>query len=396
MKILYITSDPLEYSTSANMRNIALITGFIKNGHSVDTLSGKINLNSKSYDKSLKVKGLSERYWLDMGKLYSRITVSKNDNRILKKILQFLRSFLYKIFVKLSLYDTKKKLVKEVRKLNIDKKYDTIISSSDPKSSHKIAEELIRLNPSITNEWIQYWGDPFASDINSSTLLPSFYIEKEERRILKKCDKAFYVSPLTLESQKVRYSEFSKKMFFLPIPYLEKYVIEKQKENIDKNKIVLGYFGNYYSKDRNIMPLVDACKSAKKFKLILTGNSDVKLNSSDFDIYDRISNSEVKQLQSKIDVLVCICNKNGTQIPGKLYHYAATNLPILVLLDGNLKTELKEYLDKFNRFIVCANDCKEINKVLSEINFCDLSYDSFDEFDCKVIAKKMLNKGELN
>lgn len=396
MKILYITSDPLEYSTSANMRNIALITGFIKNGHSVDTLSGKINSNSISYDESLKIENLTERYWLDMGKLYSKLVVSKNNRHIWKSILIFIRGLLYKIFVKFSLYDTKKKLVKEVRTLNINKKYDIIISSSDPKSSHLIAEELIRLNPDITSEWIQYWGDPFASDINNSCILPHFYIEKEERRLLKKCNKIFYVSPLTFEEQKNKYSKISNKMFFLPIPYLEKYIINKSKKGNDTKKIVLGYFGNYYSKDRNIIPLVKTCESNKKVKLILAGNSDIKLDSNNFEVYSRVSNSMVKKLQTKIDVLVCICNKNGTQIPGKLYHYAATNLPILVLLDGKCKNKLREYLNEFNRFIMCDNNYEEVLKMLSDININNLNYDSFDEFDCKKIAKKMLDKKVSN
>ena len=39
MEILFITSYPLEYNTSANIRNISVLNGLIKNGHRVYTLS---------------------------------------------------------------------------------------------------------------------------------------------------------------------------------------------------------------------------------------------------------------------------------------------------------------------------------------------------------------------
>ena len=46
MRILYITSYPLEYSSSANMRNIALIKGLIENGNEVHTLSTNLDKES--------------------------------------------------------------------------------------------------------------------------------------------------------------------------------------------------------------------------------------------------------------------------------------------------------------------------------------------------------------
>jgi len=39
LKILYITLDPIESTSSATMRNKGIINGFKKNGHSVDILT---------------------------------------------------------------------------------------------------------------------------------------------------------------------------------------------------------------------------------------------------------------------------------------------------------------------------------------------------------------------
>ena len=142
------------------------------------------------------------------------------------------------------------------QKIDIKEKFDIIISSSDPKSSHLIAESLIYNNPGIAKKWIQYWGDPFASDINKKSYLPDFLIKKEEERIISKSDMVIYVSPFTLEKQKELYPKYASKMVFFPIPYLKK--IEYPKTN--NVNLVLGYYGDYRKKDRNILPLYEAIK----------------------------------------------------------------------------------------------------------------------------------------
>ncbi len=53
--------------------------------------------------------------------------------------------------------------------------------------------------------------------------------------------------------------------------------------------------------------------------------------------------------------MVCILNKSGTQIPGKLCNYAGTNKTILVLVDGDCGKEIQSYFKKFNIYIFVNN-----------------------------------------
>ena len=64
MKILFVSASPLEYSASANMRNLALLSGFIKNGHDVFTLTPKPQEDSKLYDKTLCNINIKKKYYI--------------------------------------------------------------------------------------------------------------------------------------------------------------------------------------------------------------------------------------------------------------------------------------------------------------------------------------------
>lgn len=389
MKILYITAYPLEYNTSANMRNRAIIRGLIKNGHVIDTLSASVDSEMMGYDSSVNVEYVNKRYWLKMSETYSKLVIKKEEKlNTDKKIKLKIKTVLYKLYTKISLYDTKKSLVKKVKGIEFEEKYDIIISSSDPKSAHLIAEEVIKVNSGITRKWIQYWGDPFAMDINKNSIVPRIIINKEEKRILSLANKVIYVSPFTYKEQCKLYKKLSNKMCFLPIAYEEKCNLVKAKKK--NHLITLGYFGNYYTKDRDIKPLIKTAEE-EDIKLILCGNTDIEIpKTNNITSYTRMPNEKVKELQEEVDILVCVCNRKGTQIPGKIYHYSATNKPILILIDGDNKLELKEYFNSFNRFIVCENTKEDILKTIRNLDISKLVYTDFEAFNPGVIARKFL------
>lgn len=383
MKILYITSYPLEYSSSANMRNIALIKGLLENGNEVHTLSTILDKDSSLYDNSLLNINISKRYWIELGSVHKKIQLKK-DQKLKKKIIEIA----YKIYMKINLYDSRAKLAKKVNDLKIDDKYDLIISSSDPKSAHLFAEELIKANPKITKKWFQYWGDPFVSDINRKSWVPKFVVKKEENRLLGICNKVIYVSPFTLEEQKKMYLKYKEKMLFLPIAYIE----EKIFPNIKNDHITIGYFGDYKKNDRNIKELYDCCKN-NNYKLYIAGYSDITLNNTNnIKIMPRQNKSIIDEYEKKCDILICICNKKGTQIPGKIYHYSCTNKPILILLDGNNNEKMKEYFESYRRFFVCHNKLNEINKEIERIKSDNKKYEPCKKLNSKNIAKQLIEE----
>lgn len=380
MKILYVSTMPLEYSSSANMRNLALLKGLQENGHELYLLTQEPQKDLQHYDKTLCNVDFKKKYLLKLGNIHSKVTMKKNKKNMLKNTI-------YNTIIKFKIYDFKSSLVKKVKDIKIEEKFDLIISSSDPKSSHLLAEKLIKLNPNITKKWIQYWGDPFANDINNKGFVPKFIIKREEKRLISLADMVVYVSPFTLETQQKVYSEYKEKMQFLPIPYQEEIIYyNKQKANLR-----IGYFGDYYSRNRNILPLYNAIRKQTDKELIICGNSDVELEKKEnIEIYNRQSIQKVRELEENVDILVCVCNSMGTQIPGKIYHYAATNKPILILLDGEYADKIKKYVEEYNRYIICKNDIEDISKIINDNEKIYKEYLPCEKLKSRSIASKLI------
>lgn len=383
MNILFITADPLEYSSSANVRNKAIIKGLIENGNEVSTLSAELKEDSVYTDNSELNFKFKKRYWI---KDSIKIKVNKEDKNIIIK--RRIKELIYNVYVNFSIYDPKKRLLKKINDVEIYEEFDIIISSSDPKSAHLLAEKLIKENPQIAKKWIQYWGDPFLDDINKKAYFPKGLIKKEEERIISLCDKVVYVSPFTLEKQKKLYSKYANKMEFLPIPYIK----EKIFKQVKNSNMVLGYFGDYKSQDRNIQPLYKLVSNTTGLQLNICGNSNLKLENRDnISIKSRQTLAVIEKMEEKCDVLVCICNKHGTQIPGKAYHYAATNKPILIIVDGENQVKIKEYFETYNRFKICRNDENAILKTINIIREEKKDYEPLHRLNSKNIAKKLIN-----
>lgn len=385
MDILFLTTSPLEYNSSANMRNIALMKGLHELGHNITTLTAQPSIQSEHFDDYLIHFSFSERYFFESdNKLNSD---NYESNNIKTRLKEKIKMPLYKVYTALSIYDPRKRYIFSIDKFNINKQYDVLISSSDPKSSHLIAERLINKNPKIAKKWIQYWGDPFADDINKKSIIPKSFILKEEARILSFADKIVYVSPFTLKKQMENIPAASNKMSFLPVPYIEPITFEEKGEN---KIFTVGYFGDYKSSDRNIIPLYDAIRENGAFFHVY-GNGDIKLEEGmNISINSRKGFDIIKKVEQDCDLLICICNKNGTQIPGKIYHYAATNKPILIILDGENSGVMREYFESFNRYEICENTKEDIKKSMTLIMNEKKKYIPSPYFNPVSIAKMML------
>ncbi|URN94003.1 MAG: hypothetical protein NAG76_19600 [Candidatus Pristimantibacillus lignocellulolyticus] len=386
MKILYITSVPLEYSSSANMRNLALIRGFQQLGFEISTLSSIPEIESSYYDKTMVRTDFKDRHWIELGAVHTKFT-SKKIESALDKLKAKLKVIAYKVYTRLSLYDSRARLAKRIPVSLANEEFDLIISSSDPKSSHLIAEQLITQYPNITKLWYQYWGDPFAIDVNKNTLFPTWIVEREERRILEKCHKSIYVSPITHVVMQEKYPELKKKMVFEPIPYNEQ-LFYKETNN---SQYTLGYFGDYFSKDRTITPLINSLTDSD-IKLHLIGNSDIEItNTHNINSMSRQSIDFIRKLEAEVDLLICVCNKKGTQIPGKIYHYSATNKPILLIVDGEYYTQLVNYFSQFERYYICENNVNDIRKTINEIMNLKQNFNPINYFSPQTIAKRLVN-----
>jgi hypothetical protein len=247
----------------------------------------------------------------------------------------------------------------------IDSFYDRIISVSDPKTSHILANKILK--HVSCSSYIQYWGDPLAIDITNNSKLPQSFKKAVEKSLIKKANRVIYVSPITLLQQKKLFPRNANKMEMIPPPCrIGKVGRSKKKKN--STNILFGYFGSYNQKVRNIIPLVEVVKNEKQWAhLLIVGDSDIKIESGEnITVMDRIPDEQLDGLLEECDVIIDLLNFKGSQIPGKVFRDAGTTKEVLLLLDGNFQKEIYEYFVQFNRYSFCKNLHDEIKLKLQE------------------------------
>lgn len=367
MKILFVVSRPIEINTSASIRNRAVIAGLIESGHTVDYLSSVPDKNHANFDDSLALD-VNKSYYFELGGVQK---VAKLGRKFV--FLKSVKKIAYKAMQNRNIYDNLKGICNFADVKNVDiNGYDLVISSSDPKSSHLFVNEFFdRYGKEV--KWYQIWGDPFLDDItHKGDKKKNRLVFIEEKKLLTKADKVFYVTLPTLYKQKEIYGTESYKMNYMPIPYEKK--INYKRNNINKLRIKFLYTGDYNSKIRNIRPLIDSLEQTDH-ELIICGDSDIDIKSSkNIKIFSRQNYKKIKEFEEDADILVHLSNLTGTQIPGKIYQYSGTNKPILFILDGESESILKNFSDIEDRYIFCQNTKEDI---LNTINDTILNFDNY-------------------
>ena len=378
--VLVIKLSPLNGLKSSMMRTLALVKGLQINGYNVEFLTIR--------ESSTTVLSNSEKYiflkkaiikYTDANTTYDYIV--SNNKGVKKIIVEVLRKAYHALYP----YDYTMNIANNVDIGILSKKqYKYVISVSDPKSSHRAVYNL-KKQGLVFQKWIQYWGDPLATDITFTGIYPRFVYMNLEKKLFDKADSIVYTSPFTVLEQKSLFPSFADRMRYVPTAYIEEKIFPKK-----EGMYCIGYYGAYFSSVRNIMPLYEACSQIKDAKLFIVGDSDIHLsNTPNIEVYPR---GEINEFEYRTDLFICILNSSGNQIPGKLYHYAGTNKPILVILDGNNIKEFKSYFKKYNRYIFCKNTKDEIIKTINSIRYSNKKYFPCKNMSCKYIAKQVLEE----
>lgn len=380
MNILFVSMVPFESNSSAVIQNKGIIKGLVELGNEVDVMTLRPNSNALSYDESINdiEEIVRNSYYIEPNYKYTALMMKKESevlktssnntfNDMLLKCRKLIRNLVKSIHDKIAIFDAQKSNVNQVLDLKLDYSiYDIILSASDPKSSHLIVEKILMKNSSIKAKWIQYWGDPMFNDITRKKDWRDSIVKYMEKKLLKEADKIVYASPLTLKIQKDTYPYFAEKMDYANQVSINIISTDNKPRSQGLNKIHFGYFGTYYSKYRNIICLYDAALHSE-YNLNICGPSDLKLESTNnIKVYGMVPYKEATKMEENSDILVTICNSSGTQIPGKIYYCSGYNKPIIVILDGEHKDELKSYFETFNRYILCDNDSDSILKAFEK------------------------------
>lgn len=412
MKVLYVVGTNLSMNTSANISHNAYVQGLLENGCEVDILMSSSSWGEK--DDSLPVfaeatyyiynsisiidrlkksfknifdKQVSVRKQLKTGKESTPGKLSPNLN-VKKLMREVIKKSYNLIFNTAHIYTLDRTWLKNALQFKENSPYDLIISNSSPASSHKLVLDLFSKKRITETRWIQIWEDPWFFDIYADHREE---LKVEEHRLLQAAKEIFYVSTLTMNYQKDHFPDCAHKMKHIPLPYLK---LNDNKPQKDTDEVQFGYFGDYYSKTRNLQPFYDAMVESGAAAYI-NGDTDLSLRSTkSVSVNGRITLDRLNKLQDQTDVLVHLCNLKGGQIPGKIYHYSATTKPILFILDGTAdeKKIIKEYFSNFNRYHFCENTKENILSVINQFLNADENFERqpVDDFAPKQVVAELL------
>jgi len=179
-----------------------------------------------------------------------------------------------------------------------------------------------------------------------------------EESLLKPADRVCYVSPFTNKEQKKLFPRQADKMIFLPTPSLQ---YENDEADTGSDRLCLGYFGSYNSVARNLLPFYKAAVSRPNVEFLIIGDSDLELECRDnIRIIQRVSHEELSEYMKQINVIVCLMNHKGNQIPGKVYHDASSIKDILFIKDGEYGDDIERFFAQYDHYTFVNNTEEDI------------------------------------
>lgn len=384
-KIAVILVLPIEYNTSSMLRCRSIIEALVELGHDVKCYCPNVDVNSRYYsDEKINILNM-QIFRFGKGNSIKQEPVNHNDKISLRQIII---SILLKIVRKVDVFGSTLKYLPERKNISNDIKgggFDILLSFSDPMPAHMIAKYCKKHNKRL--RYVQQWGDPLAADTISKIGQPVWFRKIVEESLLRPADKICYVSPFTCDEQKALFPKQSNKMIFLPTPSLEYNEVSEKDE-----KFSIGYFGSYNSVARNLVPFYEAAKNIPDAQFYIIGDSDIVLNEQEnIVVKSRVSPKELETYMSQIDVIVCLMNVKGNQIPGKLYHDASSTKDIMLIKDGEYGSQIEEFFSKYEHYTFVDNNVEDIqNAILNYIQNGVPKREPVEAFKAINVAKALI------
>lgn len=385
-KIAIVLVLPIEYNTSSMLRCKSIISALAEMGHKIKCYCPNPDVNSKYYTKdrinipSIEISRFGQTSWNVQG-----VSNTKDGRRSIKS---YIKGIGLGIFRKVDVFGSTLLYLPERKKVSEDiakGQFDILLSFSDPMPAHMIAKYVKQRNPKL--HYIQQWGDPLASDTISKIAQPVWIRKIIEKSLLKQADKVCYVSPFTCDEQKELFPNQSNKMIFLPTPSLW-----YSEETADIRGISIGYFGSYNSVARNLRPFYEAAQLNPNVRFFIIGDSDIKLDgSNNITVLNRVPPDELDKYMRQINVIVCLMNLKGNQIPGKVYHDASSTKDILFIKDGEYGDRIQEFFQKYNHYTFTDNSVESIDNAIKNYISNGVPFRKpVSDFQATNIAKKLI------
>ena len=355
MKILCIVG--FNSVDSNTLMNTTIFYGLKRNGYILNLVT-------------LKPEKISKTYHSKIQQYFDRIFYINDRRKINKRIQNSIVRMPYLLWINI----VRDWFIKPYNKEELDiedKTYDLILSFVPPSLSAFLANDIIKKNRLDKLKHIQYWSDPLSigmcDDINKIPIKRVLH-RMVETRLLKYATEIIYCTPKLCELQKQLYPQYAKKMRWTDVSFIER-KSSNYMCNLD-GKIKIGYFGAFQKKVRNIIPLLLSMPSFPEIQFVVRGDTDIDISnylSSNLDILlGRVPYEDIAKLENECDILVCLGNIQGVQIPGKTFYYTNMNKPIIYIGDGYHNSSISGYIKQFNRHIICSNNEDSIRQAISE------------------------------
>lgn len=363
-KFLFVSSYDLRRNTSGNIRTVALMNSLHDSGHEVHCIFVPTNNAS---DKSIYSHLVKIDKIITFPKVELDCISAPSEQKAKGKgsFISGIREWLINTYSRFSVYDVFSLSLFRLSNNDLsalDDSYDYIVSSSEPRSSHRFAEKIIALKH-YKAKWVLYWGDPMSNDVASNKLFGNRE-GKEERRLISASNYSVYTNPCAVSYMKDLYPKLAEKISWIPTTDFNKHDNSSDRGELTR----IGYFGDYRQMYRNIYPFYEAC-SENSFSTVIIGGGDIELlPKGTVEVYGRMTRDQVSEYEQKCGILVVLENISKTgnciQVPGKLYHYGLTHKYILVITESsNIASEY----EKYNRFIFVPNDKDKIADAIKSI-----------------------------
>jgi len=378
-KILYISPFFPPLNTSRSIANAYYCMELSKLGYKVIILTAEIPKDYISYFENFQwFKGNFNLIRVDLG-LYKYFYSKKNNLRQESegkpnfKLLQLFKKLGKELFFYPDsfIYWSRRSFHKAKKLINKNE-ISTIITASDPYSSHILGFRLKRKFPNT--KWIGIFGDPWSLD---------FSLGKFERVRRKWVDKKviYHMDKYVFTTENCRdlyCNEFginSSKTSIFSRGYDPKIYNYSIPVDLDKKKINFVYSGAI-GKYRNINPFIHALNELnselyKKVKFYFVGlmSSELKQKLKKFKfvkIIDFVSFEKAISFSNEADILLLFDNNNSIQLPAKVFEYLGTSNPILTFTI-NFNSPLSKLMKEINRGPLVYNRKEDILESLKEI-----------------------------
>lgn len=247
--------------------------------------------------------------------------------------------------------------------------------------------------------YYQYWSDPMAVagvlpvDLKRDIKRKSLALV--ERLAIKNANIVIYGTRVLMDVQKSIYPQYQEKMRYVDVAYNNE-EREQVRQPVLNNEFKLIYAGNYYSRIRNIVPLLEAVSELDGVKLDIYGSGDIEKSYQNCNYMGRISPSELETKICEYDCEICILNHSCVQIPGKLFYNMMHQIPIIVICDGPYVDDIIRYISTYKRYELSQNNKNSIVETINTVLQRNPRYD-YDllrtEYSCEKISLDIVKGG---